>query len=137
KYSPYTISLWELAYETFANDENKEILYVTDKLVEIYFLKGNIEETEYYLDNLHHIAKQQNNIQYLIKSDYYKAEIHLIRNELEAADKLIAELFVLAKLHNFYEGQVACLLIKSKSALSNNNLEIVKHTLDKAIEISN
>lgn len=136
KYNPYAINIWELAYEVSQGMKNEKTLYIIDKLIEIYFLKGNIEETEYYLDRLYNIAKQGQDIEYLIKANYYRADIHLIENRLDIAEELIDELLNLAKSHNFYEGQIMGMVLKGKLALGNNNLDNIPDVLNEGIEIS-
>lgn len=135
KYSTYTISILELVYGIFENPNDSQILEVIDRLVEIYFIKGDLEETEYYLDRLYNMAKLQKDIRFEIKVDYYKAEIYLIRNELEKVEELVNRIFFIVDNQNLYKEKIIGLIVKSKLALNRNQLEIVKDAIYEAMDM--
>lgn len=135
-FNTYTISILEMLYNVIDDEKEKNLIKVLDKLVRIYFIKGDIEKSEYYLSRLYNMAEVQENIRYVLKADYYKANIYLRNGKLDIVEDMADEIYNIAKNNNIYDGLIPGLVIKTRLALSRNNLDIIPEVLKKAIDIS-
>lgn len=137
RYSSYSISLYEHAYNLVKDTENDEILEILNSLIKIYDMKGHLELIDGYITKMQSIALEKGDLEYLIKAKYHKIRLHLKANQLDAAWELILEIdYILDKNKNLWDGQILLLMSKVNLSFSKNQFDDVENYLKEAVKIS-
>lgn len=137
KYGDESIYLCEEAYKLVKDRHDEIKLVFLDRLVDIYSIKGNIEKSEKYLEELTYESNLQNNIEFQIKAMTYKAANYFKENNAERAYELALKIEDVSRVHSKHEGIIESLIMKCRIVLDNKELSYIENLLNEALELSN
>lgn len=134
-YSANSIFLWEQAYEITKAYPCLYRLKILNTLADIYSVKGNIEKSEQYIDELIIESKKYNDYRYLVKAKYYKADNYLKKDDIDSINREVQEMMELSRKNNYPEGIIMSLIMKTRANLNSTNTDYISDILDEAISI--
>lgn len=136
KYGKQSIFLCEEAYKLLINVTDKNKLIILDRLVDIYSIKGYVEQFNKYLQELTIESKNQNNIEFQIKTMVYEAFECLKENNSEKAYELTRTIEEISRTNNKPEGIIESLIMKCRIELDDRELAFIENLLSEAKELS-
>ncbi|MBU5437475.1 AAA family ATPase [Tissierella sp. MSJ-40] len=136
QYSSNSVFLWEKAYGIINDNSDEVKLQVLDNLVNIYSLRGDVEKTNKYLKELTIEAEKLSNLYYIIRSRTLRADYYYKKNQIDLAQRETRDIERISKEHNFVEGMISALIIKSRIGLNIKTLDYVTEKLNEALELS-
>lgn len=131
-----TIMLLEKAYSLICGRGHKEELEVLNNLIELLLDSGSTEKAELYVDEQLNIAKDRNNVKYIVNARVHKIEIYLRKNQISHLWEQIRLLEEISTLNGYNEGLILTLISKARADLSVDSMENVLENIDRAIRIS-
>lgn len=136
KYSPQSLYLWEKAYNIIKDNVCKIKLLVLNNLVDIYFLKGELEKSKFYLEEYQRDAIKLQDNYHVIQGKVFLLDFYYRTSEIELAFKEIKEIEKIAQNNNYIEGKIIALSTRARFCLFNENIKYCKNQLEEAIRLS-
>lgn len=135
--SSNAILLWDKAYSIIKDKNHKDKLKILDNLTDLYLLKGDTKKVDIYLNELTIVAEEDNNIEYIIKAKYYKAESLLNVNQLNDLNIVVESLELLSRNNNNVDGIILALLMKARMLFRTDDTEHILEVTNEALVLSN
>lgn len=135
-FNTYTISILEMVYNMIRDKKAKGLEKILDKLIRIYLIRGDIGSSRYYLDRLYNLAREKDNIRYMLKAEYYKASLYIRSGEFNKVETIADKIDNLARENKMSDELISGLVIKAKLGLNKNDLSMVPEALEKSIDLS-
>ena len=134
--SSNAILLWDKAYSIIKYKNHKDKLKILDNLTDLYILKGDSKKADTFLNELTIVAEENKNIEYIIKSKYYKAESLLNVNHLSDLEIVVESLESLSRNHNNVDGIILALIMKARTLFRSDDTEHILEVTKEALELS-
>lgn len=136
KYSPQSRFLLEKAYNIVGKESSTIKLEILEKLVDIYFIKGELEKSRTYLNEYKKVAQDLNDFNHVIKSKMFLVDLYFLRVELEKALKEIEEIELISEKYCIPKGNIIALISRARMHIENGNFNDAEKYLQKAVELS-
>lgn len=137
KYSPQGRFLLEKAYSIIGEESSPVKLEILENLVEIYFIKGELEKGKAYLGEYQRVALDLKDYKHVIKGKMVLIDLYYRRVEMDKALKEIEDIELISKEHNITEGHIIALISRARIDIENGNLKEGETHLQEAIDLSN
>lgn len=129
--------LLEKAYNIVKDSTGTTKLEILEKLVDIYYLKGETEKGTEYLKEYQIEAENLKDFKHIIKGKTTVIDVYYRRAQTDLALKDIAEIEYISKENNFIEGIIIALALRARFGIDNGNLKEAEKQLLEAIKLSN
>lgn len=136
KYSPQSLYLWEKAYAVIKDNVCKTKLLVLNNLVDIYFLKGELEKSKLYLEEYQRDATLLQDYYHIIQGKVFLLDFYYRTSEVDLAFKEIENIEKISFENNCIEGKIIALSLRARLGLGKENLKESKMELEEAINLS-
>lgn len=128
-----TIKLWEMAYNINDYIPNNSRLRILDNLTNFYQIKGNIEETDFYLEKLLKETECGKNLEYYIKAKEYQSEALFNNNRIDELYKEVEELEHTSNTYDYQEGKIFAHVIRAKLLIRDLEIDTAIENINKAL----
>lgn len=136
KYSPQGRFLLEKAYNIIGDETTEEKLVVLENLVDIHFIKGELEKGQTYLEEYQKTALHLKDYKHIIKGKMVLIDNYYRRLELDKALKEVEDIELISSQQNMIEGQVIALSSRARIDIENGKLMEAELSLQKAVDLS-
>ncbi|NLN14365.1 MAG: diguanylate cyclase [Tissierellia bacterium] len=137
KYTSYSIFLWENAYQLAINTDDEYLLEILDTLIYIYQTKGYTDLLGEYINKLHRLAIERQDLEYIIKAKHHQVEVYFAANQLDIAENLIKEMEeIIGQNPHLIEAKILLFLDKAKISYGKSKLNLLEGYLLKALKLS-
>lgn len=136
KYSSQSLYLWEKAYSIIEDNLCEIKLLILNNLVDIYFLKGELEKSNLYLQEYQKNAVTLGNHYHIIQGKVLLLDFYYRTSEIELAFKEIESIEKISFENSYMEGKIIALSLRVRFGMGKENLKECKVELEKAINLS-